>query len=419
MAEQPHGPNANGRPESAYLSGRLAAEPRLDSSRSSADLRLDQLKYGRERRTEGQPDTEALPAPGSAADPSAGGAAQRWAWLEDLLPPVERVRPGLWSIPVPWPGSALRYTLAYVMSCPGGVALVDTGWPTDHAWSSLADGIRQTGHDITDVRYVLVTHAHADHLGMAGRVRELSDARVGMHPAEAATLSEASAPASRQRYADWLRSRGVPRGQLGEILGPSAAAAESRVSLAMPDVDIEHGSRPLGAGTALRAVWTPGHTPGHLCFYDEQQDVLLTGDHVLPRITPHIGLPPGADGDPLGGYLASLQGLSRYRPTEVLPAHEYRFADLGARIGALLRHHRIRLAEIEHAVASNPGISTWDVAQALTWSRGWEQTRGMARHSAISETWAHLVHLRTRSRVLDNGRDPDAWLPGPRCSAAD
>lgn len=368
----------------------------------------------------GQADALAgLKGSGSPAEAGGVGAAQRDAWLENLLPPVEEVRPGLWSVPVPWPRSGLRYTLSYLMTGQAGPALIDTGWPTEHAWTALADGIRQTGHDIADLRYVLVTHAHSDHLGMAGRLREASGARVGMHPAETATLRGVDHAAWRHRLSVWLRSRGAPADQVTEITDLMAGAAGLHARLARPDFDVEHGSLPLGAGTALRAVWTPGHTPGHLCFYDEQREVLLTGDHVLPRITPHIGLPPGAEGDPLGDYEASLRTLAQYDPAEVLPAHEYRFADLGARVEALLRHHRTRLAEVEHAVASDPGLSTWAVAEVLTWSRGWEQTRGAARQSAVSETWAHLRHLLGRQRVVNHGRDRDSWVPGPRCSAAD
>src|SRR5580692_1151562 len=354
------------------------------------------------------------------ADPGGVGAAQRYAWMEKLLPPVEEVRPGLWSIPVAWPRSGLRYTLSYLVSGRSGLALIDTGWPTEEGWTALADGVRHAGHDIAEVRHVLVTHAHADHLGMAGRVREASGALVGMHPAESATLLHRVGPQEwRERLSGWLRARGAPEDQRAEITELMAGAVTFHARLARADFDVEHGSLPLGAGTSLRAVWTPGHTPGHLCFYDERQDVLLTGDHVLPRITPHIGLPPGAEGDPLGDYLASLRALARYHPAEVLPAHEYRFADLGARIEALLLHHRSRLAEIEHAVASDPGLSTWAVSEALTWSRGWEQTRGPARQSAVSETWAHLLHLQGHQRVINHGRDRDSWAPGPRCSAAD
>ncbi|MGH3217185.1 MAG: MBL fold metallo-hydrolase [Streptosporangiaceae bacterium] len=345
------------------------------------------------------------------------GAAQRQAWLAGSLPPVEEIRPGLWSIPVAWPRSPLRYTLAYLLSCPGGVALIDTGWPTDEGWAALAGGIRHAGYDLSQVRYVLVTHAHADHLGLAGRVREASGARVGMHPAETATFHGAGASIWRSHLAGWLRSRGAPRDQAAELIDLMTWATERYAGLARPDFAIEHDSAPLGAGTALRAVWTPGHTPGHLCFYDEEQEVLLTGDHVLPRITPHIGLRTGQEGDPLGDYQASLRALQAYRISEVLPAHEFRFTDLRARIDALLRHHEARLEEIEQAVASDPGASTWAVAEALTWSRGWEHTRGPARHAAVSETWAHLAHLRAHDRVVDQGDGQDSWLPGPPSSA--
>jgi glyoxylase-like metal-dependent hydrolase (beta-lactamase superfamily II) len=369
--------------------------------------------------------------PGAPAEGAVVGAAQRHAWLENLLPPVEEVRPGLWSIPVPWPGSGLRYTLAYLVSGRTGLALIDTGWPTEQAWTGLCDSITQTGHDITDLKYMLVTHAHSDHLGLAARVREASGALVGMHPAESATLRRAEPQdtqepqdprepqAGRALMPEWLRSRGAPDDEAGQVAAMMTGAVRVHMELARPDFDVEHGSLPLGAGTALRAVWTPGHTPGHLCFYDERQDVLLTGDHVLPRITPHIGLPPGAEGDPLGDYQDSLRALARYTPAEVLPAHEYRFADLGARLEMLLRHHQIRLAEIEHAVAAGPGLSTWDVSAVLTWSRGWDQTLGGARLSAVSETWAHLLHLQNHQRVTNQGHDRDSWVPGPRCSAPD
>jgi glyoxylase-like metal-dependent hydrolase (beta-lactamase superfamily II) len=327
---------------------------------------------------------------------------------------VTQIRPGLWMIPVPWPGSTLRHTLPYLVSSPRGVALIDTGWPTGHGWSALLAGIARTGHEVTDVRQVLVTHAHADHLGLAGRIREVSGARIGMHPAEAATLARAGGPPWRPALTAWLQARGAPPDEAADILGSMAGPAGQHARLAHPDDRIEDGSRPLGPGTPMVAIWTPGHTPGHLCFYDEGQEILLTGDHLLPRITPNIGLPPGQHGDPLGDYLASLRGLARYRPAEILPAHEHRFADLGRRVEAVLRHHRIRLAEIERVVAADPGLSTWAAAARLTWSRAWAQTRQTARHGAVSETYAHLVHLRAGGRVLKRGGTVDSWHPGPQ-----
>jgi glyoxylase-like metal-dependent hydrolase (beta-lactamase superfamily II) len=335
-------------------------------------------------------------------------------------PRVEQVRPDIWSIPVLWPGSALRYTLAYLVSGDRGATLVDTGWPTAAGWDSLASGIRLTGHDVTDIRHVLVTHAHPDHLGMAGRVREASGALVAMHPAEAEAVHGLRRAGPLPSMAAWLRARGFPAAEADEILQVIGGSDGWKSWQAEPDALIGDGSLPV-AGLALRAIWTPGHTPGHLCFHDEERDLLLTGDHVLPKISPHVAHdqdPGQGDGgpDPLGDYLASLDMLTRYDPAAVLPAHEFRFAGLGARLTALLAHHRARLAEIEQVAAREPGASTWSIAGLLAWSRGWERTRGMQRRAAVSETLAHLVHLSRQGRVVNASEAVDAWRPGPRVS---
>jgi glyoxylase-like metal-dependent hydrolase (beta-lactamase superfamily II) len=344
---------------------------------------------------------------------TASSQAQEQYWQARRLPAVEEVRPGLWSVPIPWPGS-LGYTLAYVFASDQGAALIDTGWPSDQAWDALVSGLRDTGHDIGDIQHVLVTHAHGDHLGLAAKIRELSGASVGMHPAEAAALSEIDQPGLLERSAAWLRSCGAPAAEAAHIQNLTMQALAGHRQLAAPDTLIEHGDRPL-AGVRLRAVWTPGHTPGHLCFYDEDRDLLLTGDHVLPRISPHIASNPGDD-DPLGTYLVSLAELAAYEPAEVLPAHEYRFVGLGARIAELIAHHQERLAEVEHAVSCRPGLSTWQAASVLSWSRGWENTQGMARRAAVSETLAHLIRLARQQRVVNTGRGIDAWWPGSRAT---
>lgn len=99
------------------------------------------------------------------------GTLQKDAWDKNVLPPVEQVRPGLWSIPVPIPNNPLRYVLVYAMELGGGgVAIVDAGWNTDEAFESLNNGLVTAGGTISDVRAVLVTHNHPDHYGLAGRV---------------------------------------------------------------------------------------------------------------------------------------------------------------------------------------------------------------------------------------------------------
>src|SRR5258708_1174167 len=104
------------------------------------------------------------------------GTAQQEAWRANVLPPAERVRPAIWSIPVPIPDNPLRYVPVYLFELPDGVAILDTGWPAAAAWEALLSGIAETGHAITDVRAVLVTHVHADHHGLSARVRRESGA---------------------------------------------------------------------------------------------------------------------------------------------------------------------------------------------------------------------------------------------------
>ena len=335
------------------------------------------------------------------------GTAQQAAWRERVFPPVEQVRPGLWSLPTPFPQSPLRYVLSYLVEEPDGPVLVDTGWPAEAGWDALVAGVGAAGHDITEIKAVLVTHFHADHSGLAGRVRDASGAWIGMHELDAGALRTYKSLAEfMAASAAWLERRGMPAAETAEML---TMGEERMRGLDKPDVLIEDGARPLGSRGSLRAVWTPGHTPGHLCFAHEGHDVLLTGDHVLPRITPNISPSPWNTDDVLGQYLASLEVLGDAEPAEVLPAHEYRFRGLTARIAQLKDHHSRRLREVLDIVGSEDGCSTVDVAARLTWSRPWEQNRGIVRRSAIGETYAHLVHLERRGLIGCTEGPADQW----------
>src|SRR3954447_24456961 len=106
------------------------------------------------------------------------------------LPPVERLRPGLWSIPVPIPNNSLRYVFVYAFETDRGPYIVDAGWNTDDAFASLSDGLTQAGFAIGDVQGVMVTHIHPDHYGLAGRVREASGAWIALHSADAALIHD-------------------------------------------------------------------------------------------------------------------------------------------------------------------------------------------------------------------------------------
>lgn len=325
------------------------------------------------------------------------GTRQHEAWQQREFPPVEQVASGIWSVPVPIPASPLRYVLSYLIEHPSGFLMVDTGWDDPESWQVLRDGLATAGIPITSITGIVITHVHPDHHGLSAAVREASGAWIGMHEAEAAFLAnQMNSPRSGDRLAEFLHWAGAPDEHLASMGG---RRGRNRMRpMATPDRLIPHGELLDVPGLDIRAVWTPGHSPGHLCFHDEARDLLLTGDHVLPRITPNISSWDEKTAA-LEEYLTSLERLRGIEPREVLPAHEYRFTGLDSRLDYLAEHHEERLAEIAARLRTRPGQSSWEVAAHVSWSRPWDQLSGIPRQSAIGEVIAHLCHLQQRGQA--------------------
>jgi glyoxylase-like metal-dependent hydrolase (beta-lactamase superfamily II) len=346
------------------------------------------------------------------------GTRQREAWLSKELPPAELVVPGVWSVPVPIPDNPLRYVLSYLIEHSSGFVLVDPGWDAPASWQGLTEGLAACSVPVGAVTAVLVTHVHPDHHGLSGAVRERSGAWIGMHEREDAQLARFSQPGRRAAAADYLHWCGAPDEHIGQMTADrrrGAAAAMARSAMARADRLLAHGDLVDVPGLRLRAVWTPGHSPGHLCFHDETHGLLLTGDHVLPRITPNISA-YDLESEPLADYLTSLEELRGIEPGEVLPAHEYRFAGLGERLDALRDHHLERLREAADIVGSGAaGHTAWQVARQVTWSRPWSQLSAFQHQAALGEVVAHLRHLRSlRAVTCAPVSGVGLWGPGAR-----
>jgi glyoxylase-like metal-dependent hydrolase (beta-lactamase superfamily II) len=339
------------------------------------------------------------------------GSAQHEAWQARTLPPVEQLRPDLWSIPVPMSGP-LRYVSVYVFALDGGgLGLIDTGWNSDEGWTALTDGLASIGARVEDVRGALITHMHPDHNGLSGRVREASGAWIAMHPADVAFIDR---PGGRdpeefvRRQVELLLGLGASRADAENDVGRPEDVEMIRRT-AVPDRLIEDGELADLPGWSLRAVHTPGHTPGHLCFAEERTGLFFAGDHVLPRITPNISTMAGGAPDPLRDYLESLAAVGTTEPDEVLPAHEWRFRGLRSRTDELTAHHEHRLGELREAIRANPGSTAWQLAGHLTWSRPWEQYERGMRIFAVTETDAHLRLLASRGIITGSGSPAPAW----------
>ncbi|MEU9338701.1 MBL fold metallo-hydrolase [Streptomyces sp. NPDC048290] len=328
---------------------------------------------------------------------------------------------GVRSLQVPIPDNPLGHTLVYVVDTDRGPVLIDTGWDDPASWDTLTDGLIACGTAVSEIHGIVVTHHHPDHHGLSGRVREASGAWIALHEADTAVVRRTRTARPEQWFtymAAKLAAAGAPEEHIAPLRTPYTRRPYSP---ALPDRPIVPGELLDLPGRRLRAVWTPGHTPGHVCLHLEEEHParlpghgrLFSGDHLLPGITPHIGLyEDPADPtptDPLGDYLASLERVAALAPAEILPAHQHAFTDPGDRVRALLDHHETRLRELL-ALLAEP-LTAWQLATRMTWNRPWDRIPYASRTIAVSEAEAHLRRLVKQGRAEPvTGSDPVTYV---------
>ncbi|HST62819.1 MAG TPA: MBL fold metallo-hydrolase [Longimicrobium sp.] len=258
--------------------------------------------------------------------------------------PVREVAPGVHRISVPLPFPP-REVAAWILEGDHGHVLVDTGIDTPPARGALREAAEDVGVTPATLRDVVLTHAHIDHYGLAGPVRDWSGATLSMHAREEqlATRWVQGWPQDRASVAESFRMSGIPY-DLAEALLAASDRIHERYEYYPPDALLEGDAGALPGGGGWEWILTPGHSPGHVTVYHPGRRILITGDHVLPRISPNIGADLYAD-NPLADYLDSLRRLRELPVDLVLPSHGEPFADLAGRIDWILAHHDERNAQ--------------------------------------------------------------------------
>jgi glyoxylase-like metal-dependent hydrolase (beta-lactamase superfamily II) len=322
----------------------------------------------------------------------------------EALPERAELLPGVFRLPLPLRDSPLGHVNTYLVRADDGYLLVDCGWDTADTLQALEGHLRALDIRITDVRHLVITHIHPDHYGLAGRLRELSHANLSFHRLERLYIES--------RYDDtdellgemheWLRVNGTPSTELDRLNFGSMGIRE-RVGIAFPDRTLDGGEEITSGKFAFKVIWTPGHSAGHICLYDARHKVLLSGDHVLPHITPSVGLHVRAASNPLADYLDSLRLIGRLEAELVLPGHGEPFQGLPERTAELLAHHQRRLEEIKTLLGEQPDrpLSGYAIATQMNWSRRrtWDDLSGFERRLAVTEALAHIELLHARGEV--------------------
>jgi len=307
---------------------------------------------------------------------------------------------GIEQIRLPMTDHALKYINAYLIEGDDGYTLIDCGWGLPDVLQTLESALSDLGKRLDQIKWVIATHFHTDHYGMAGTIAKLGGAKLMMHPADWAILDSRfrDIDSEIRKRDNWLERNGYSIDE--SDLEDREWAFARRFTLKAPDHEVDDGEVIEIGRHHFQVVWTPGHTPGHICLYEPERSLLLSGDHILPRITPHIGYWNETYLDPLGVFLASLQKVKAIGAKRALPAHREPIEDLPGRIEELIAHHAEREAQILNALEGT--MTGKQVAERLTWRRNlsrFDDLPTTEQSFALVETLAHLEHLRANGVV--------------------
>jgi glyoxylase-like metal-dependent hydrolase (beta-lactamase superfamily II) len=302
--------------------------------------------------------------------------------LKAPLPP-ELLEDGLWRIPLRMRAEP-PYVNVYLLRSTDGWLLIDTGPPGANSAGELGEAMDMCGVRPASLRHILLTHAHPDHSGQAERLRAESGAPVWFHPAEGELLSVVAQGAD--SMLPTLEAAGTP-----EPLREAIEAAHQRVLGYFPvlqaDYELTENVSFETAMGPLRAMHTPGHSPGHCCLLAGA--TVFSGDHVLPDVLPHAGFLPGHDS--LGEYLDTFPRLRALEIERVLPSHGLPFHSWRPWLDRAESTHRRRLARVRELHAR--GLSPHQMVETL-WPR---QLRPIDYQLALLRVLGYLRCLESRN----------------------
>ena len=315
----------------------------------------------------------------------------------------ERVAAGVYRLrlPLPWPG--VPHCNAWAVAVDDGFVLFDTGMQQPGSIENLERALAMCGLRLQDTKLVVCTHAHSDHCGQAATIVERVGCELWMHPShELMTRMVEDPEAVLARRLEVARQSGVPEEALRRYEAQRGKSEPGIAGPIAPDRDLVAG---VGVVTDL-GEWvtyeTPGHSPSHVCLFQPERRLLISGDHLLGRISLYFEF--GYSPNPVGEFLSSLDVVERLGARLCLAGHGRTFTDVHAHIAgnrSLVEEH---LQNVLAAVADGQPTAFEVVSRAHG-----ESLSQQNAHWLLSQVLGYLTHLESVGSVRRIPGEPERW----------
>ncbi|MFB3887188.1 MAG: MBL fold metallo-hydrolase [Thermodesulfobacteriota bacterium] len=307
---------------------------------------------------------------------------------------IEEVFPNLYRIEIPLPETPLKAINSYVIRSTERNLVIDTGWNQEECMDAMQAGLRELGVDIKKTDF-FITHLHSDHLGLVSALAP-ETSKIFFNRPDANRFNAGIRLSDSVHFA---RLNGFPEGELqAAVQSHPGFKYRAKVHL---DFHILNEDDTIAIGDyRLRCVETPGHTWGHMCLYETDKKILVSGDHILNEITPTIQL-WSDEWNPLKRYLASLDKVYGLDIELVLPGHRNIFRNCRERIEELRSHHEKRLDETL-SILGKGSQNAFQIASQMSWEivyDSWDLFPVTQKWFAIGEAISHLKYLEEKKMI--------------------
>ena len=318
---------------------------------------------------------------------------------------VEEILRNIYKIEIPLPKSPLKALNSYLIKAGGRFLIIDTGWNRQECRDEMLSNLKRLNVDLGKTDF-FITHLHVDHLGLVANLATDSST-VYFNQKEAGMINCDSVEKERRwqkLYAVYL-ANGFPADELKKAV-QSHPAHRYGLKERLDFCTVKEGDMIQIGDYSFRCIETPGHSPGHMCLYEANKKILVSGDHILFDITPNITFWLEMENS-LKEYLASLEKVYTLDVNLMLPGHRNIWNNHTRRIKELQEHHQARLKEVLSSLEDGEKTA-FQIAPYVTWDiqySSWELFPAAQKWFAFGETLAHLTYLEEQGMIRRKMRE--------------